>query len=206
MSSEATGKSRRERERDRHRQEILAAAQRVVDARGVEGLTVDEVARQAEFAVGSIYRHFRSKEELLEVLVAHLAEPLCEEIEEIAASSAPFRDQLHRSVEAVLTMFRERLALFQAFHLLGGPLPGEDSAARQHLQAVKARWRAAVERIVQNGVDAGEVRGGSARQDAVLLMLLTAGVARWTVDSAFPLEPTPAQAIVGLFLDGVRER
>ena len=79
--------SRRERERDRHREEILDAALRVLSSRGMDGLTIEAVAREAEFAVGSIYRHFASKEEMVESLFVHLTQPLFAEIEALATAS-----------------------------------------------------------------------------------------------------------------------
>jgi TetR/AcrR family transcriptional regulator len=67
--------SRRERERLRHRDEILQAARLIVAKKGIDGLTIEEIARKAEFAVGSIYRYFASKEDLLDVLLVELARP-----------------------------------------------------------------------------------------------------------------------------------
>jgi AcrR family transcriptional regulator len=88
--------TRRERERDRHREEILDAALRVLSARGIDGLTIEGVAREAEFAVGSIYRHFSSKEEMVESLFVHLTQPLFSEVEALAAASDPFENVSRR--------------------------------------------------------------------------------------------------------------
>lgn len=58
------GMTRREREREGHRQEILKVAEEVFSAYGFEGTTIEMVARQAEFSVGSIYNFFKGKEDL----------------------------------------------------------------------------------------------------------------------------------------------
>jgi len=55
---------RRDRERERHRKEILRAAERVFARKGYQGAAVEEIAREAEFAVGTIYKFFKGKEEL----------------------------------------------------------------------------------------------------------------------------------------------
>ncbi len=62
-------KKRRERERERHRQEILEAALTVFAERGYHRATMNEIARRAEFAVGTLYRFFPSKKALYEALV-----------------------------------------------------------------------------------------------------------------------------------------
>ncbi|MFU8875159.1 TetR/AcrR family transcriptional regulator [Micromonospora sp. SL4-19] len=47
------------------REHLIAAAGRLVARRGVAGLTVREIAREAEVADGVLYNHFADKEELL---------------------------------------------------------------------------------------------------------------------------------------------
>jgi len=56
--------SRRDRERERHRQEILEAAERVFVREGYHAATVEAIAREAEFGIGTIYNFFQSKEDL----------------------------------------------------------------------------------------------------------------------------------------------
>ncbi|MDP6777321.1 MAG: helix-turn-helix domain-containing protein [Candidatus Latescibacteria bacterium] len=57
-------KERREREKERRRNEIIDAAERVFFSKGYIQATMDEVARDAELSKGAIYLYFRSKEEL----------------------------------------------------------------------------------------------------------------------------------------------
>lgn len=60
---------RREREREVRRREILNAARDVFVEYGYEHATLDEVARRAEFAKGTLYSYFESKADLFEALV-----------------------------------------------------------------------------------------------------------------------------------------
>jgi len=60
---------RRERERELRRREILNAARDVFIESGYEHATLDEVARRAEFAKGTLYSYFESKVDLFEALV-----------------------------------------------------------------------------------------------------------------------------------------
>ena len=50
---------------DETRQQLLAAAMRVVGARGYDGTRVAEIAREAGVTTGAIYNHFDSKADLL---------------------------------------------------------------------------------------------------------------------------------------------
>src|SRR6185437_14074627 len=55
------------RDAERNRQRILAAAAEVFNERGLE-VSLDEIARHAGVGVGTVYRRFRTKEELIEAL------------------------------------------------------------------------------------------------------------------------------------------
>jgi len=61
---------RSEREWQRRRQEILAAATRLFTTLGYGGTTMQAIAEEAEFSVGYLYRHFPGKEELLREIMA----------------------------------------------------------------------------------------------------------------------------------------
>src|SRR5499425_2315450 len=65
------------RDAERNRQRILKAASEVFNERGLE-VSLDEIARHAGVGVGTVYRRFRTKEELVEAL-------FIDRIEEVAA-------------------------------------------------------------------------------------------------------------------------
>ncbi len=60
----AAGSSRKERERQQHRQEILSAALELFAEKGFAGVSMQEIAAAAEFATGTLYKFFPSKEDL----------------------------------------------------------------------------------------------------------------------------------------------
>ncbi|MDH4201157.1 MAG: TetR/AcrR family transcriptional regulator [Spirochaetia bacterium] len=57
-------KSRKEREHDRKRTEILEAAEKLFFSQGYEKTTINEIASTAEFAKGTIYLYFSGKAEI----------------------------------------------------------------------------------------------------------------------------------------------
>ncbi len=56
--------SRKEREREQHRREILKAAERIFGRKGYHATTIEEIAKEAEFAVGTLYNLFKGKDDL----------------------------------------------------------------------------------------------------------------------------------------------
>lgn len=63
------GPTRRERRKIENREEILSAALEMFSKHGYYNTSMQEIAQQAEFAVGTLYTFFKSKEELYRALV-----------------------------------------------------------------------------------------------------------------------------------------
>ena len=60
---------RREREKLRQRQEMLAAALDLFSEKGYHNVSMHEIAEKAEFAIGTLYKFFQNKEDLYKALV-----------------------------------------------------------------------------------------------------------------------------------------
>jgi len=61
--------SRKEREKQAHRLEIMAAARKLFLRKDYYETTLEEIAREAQFGKGTIYNYFSSKEELFQAIV-----------------------------------------------------------------------------------------------------------------------------------------
>ncbi|PXF57165.1 MAG: TetR/AcrR family transcriptional regulator [Deltaproteobacteria bacterium] len=66
--------SRREREKLRHRRQMLAAALELFSEKGFHNVSMHEIAKRAEFAIGTLYKFFRNKEDLYKSLMMEKAE------------------------------------------------------------------------------------------------------------------------------------
>ncbi len=74
---------RREREKLRQRQEMLATALELFSQKGYHNVSMHEIAGQAEFAIGTLYKFFQNKEELYRALVLEQ----CDRFEEVLAQA-----------------------------------------------------------------------------------------------------------------------
>jgi len=61
--------SRKEKERQQRREEILSAAEAIFAEKGFASTTMEDVAVKSEFGVGTLYCYFPSKEELYNTLI-----------------------------------------------------------------------------------------------------------------------------------------
>jgi AcrR family transcriptional regulator len=60
---------RRERERLAQRQEMLSAALGLFSEKGFRHVSMQEIAEKSEFAIGTLYKFFRGKEDLYKALI-----------------------------------------------------------------------------------------------------------------------------------------
>ncbi|MBM3296856.1 MAG: TetR/AcrR family transcriptional regulator [Candidatus Aminicenantes bacterium] len=54
---------------DTKKNKIILACLRIVDERGVKGLTVARIAQEVGFTESALYRHFKSKREIIELIL-----------------------------------------------------------------------------------------------------------------------------------------
>jgi AcrR family transcriptional regulator len=73
MAAERPGRSRLRKDAELNRRRIIAAAREVFRDRGV-GATLNDVARHAGVGVGTVYRRFSDKEELVDALFEDMIE------------------------------------------------------------------------------------------------------------------------------------
>jgi AcrR family transcriptional regulator len=192
---------RRERERERHRLEILQAARKIVHERGVQGVTVEHVAREADFAVGSIYRHFRSKEELILELFGVLVEDHLDGLDALLEEEAPFMDQLRAVVRFLFDRQVESRPLIQAFHAAPGDFPEPSSPAGRLLRSYPVRLHEGLCALIRRGQQTGALHEGDPMALAVALGGL---VTAWSRADLLGLEVhgDPIAAITAQFLRG----
>ncbi len=195
---------RRERERLRHRQEILDAARQIVGDRGIEGVTVEQVAKQADFAVGSIYRHFSSKEDLILAVVGEFADGMFEEMAAVTADDRPFDEQLARFVRLSLAHQAECQPLFEALMTLPGQFPAPGSETGTRMMAMHQRFLGALDAIVALGEEAGELRKGARSSHVIALGALLHGYAKVACMGGVPMVADPTHEILRSFLHGAR--
>jgi TetR/AcrR family transcriptional regulator len=101
--------SRKEREYLAHREEILLAAEKVFAAKGFFPTTMSDIARQAEFGTGTLYKYFKSKEELYFTLID-------EKVEEINCLVKSELSQKTSAVERIKKVLGLQVEFFERNH------------------------------------------------------------------------------------------
>lgn len=146
--------SRRERERERHRSEILAAAMNLFSRKGFADTTMAEIAEQAEFAVGTLYRFFEDKEALYHALIVDTVREFAQAASAALETPGTEIEKLERYIEAKARLFvrhipAARLYFAQATLALLSPGLGLDRDVRAIYEGVLSRLESVVRSAVR---------------------------------------------------------
>jgi AcrR family transcriptional regulator len=137
----------------RNRAKVLAVAERLFDTKGI-AVEMDEIAGAAGLAVGTIYRHFPTKEALVEAVVVTPIEELIEEARALARHpdpSAAFYSLFEKLVELASAKHHLIAAFVRAGHSAPVGTPGE--LASRH-----DRFHDAFGKLLVRAQSAGAVR------------------------------------------------
>jgi AcrR family transcriptional regulator len=170
---------------ERNRRRILDAAREVLAAHGSEA-SVDEIARVAGVGVGTVYRRFPTKEELVSAVLQDRVETLIERIEHASAAGDPWE-----AFAGAVHAFAERI--------------GSDRALLQTVQLapsdpLRRRVRDALRPALERAQAAGVVRRDVVVEDIPVLAGVAARLPAWRLER----QPQLWERYLDVVLDGLR--
>lgn len=108
--------TRKEREAERHRREILDVAAHLFAEHGYHETTMQMVADAAEFSVGYLYKHFQGKEEMYGAMVGFHIAIMDEIIDRFEKEHLPPLEELRATYEAICTHFNDHRDFMRIYH------------------------------------------------------------------------------------------
>ncbi|MBI1170487.1 TetR family transcriptional regulator [bacterium] len=177
----------------RNRERLIDAAKTVL-AQGGPGSSLEAVARHAEVGIGTLYRHFPTREALFQAVYRHEVEQLirlADDLRDAPDGVEAFRDWMHANVALVAT----KRGLLGALSVV---LTDESKAMYTE---VSARLTQAVEALLRRAVDEGALRPDITADDLLRTMYAL----------CYARQPEPgweAQVLrlLDIFIDGLRLR
>ncbi len=175
----------------RNRDRLLEAARTVFSAGGPDA-SLEAVARTAGVGIGTLYRHFPTREALFEAVYRREVQQLADLAERLKKEKRPLealRQWMHSIVKFVATKKGMSTALALAI--------GKDSALVSHSSERLAR---AIGMLLEQAVAAGEIRRDVSADDllrAIVGMCYTHDQPGWQKN---------VLRLVDIFVDGLRNR
>jgi AcrR family transcriptional regulator len=175
---------------ERNRQRILDAARELFAEQGV-GVTLNDIAHHAGVGVGTVYRRFPDKTQLIEELFEQQVSELVGLMEEAAEDPDPWR--------GLTGFFRRNLELQARDRAFREIIVGTPESA-QRLQQIRLRMFPLGAQLVQRAKDAGALRADFQPSDVPMMFLMLTAV----LDAAREVEPELWRRYLEIFIQGLR--
>ena len=154
---------------------FLDVAQQLIQTKGYEQMSIQDVLDQLETSRGALYHYFDSKQALLDGVVDRLAESGMAAVAPILADpDLPALRKLENVLSGIASFKAERtdlvLAIMEVWNSDGNAL------VRERVRRLSARWLAPVlSAIIRQGIDEGIMTTSSPDETARVLLYLMQG-------------------------------
>jgi AcrR family transcriptional regulator len=174
----------------RNRDRLLDAADAVFAAHGPT-VSTEEIARRAGVGIGTLFRHYASKEALLEAVLARRLHRLADEVEALAKNE--------RAQDAFFAAFNRAVAEAPGKLVLTDALAASGVEPGGGVVDARRRLRQAFTLLLRRGQEAGAVRADMGVDEVFALLV---GATRATAQPGF--ERDVLDRALAVVLDGMR--
>jgi AcrR family transcriptional regulator len=175
----------------RNREKLLTTAVAAFAERGTEA-SLEDIARQAGVGIGTLYRHFPTRDALMEAVYRHQVELLCDAADDLLATKGA-----DEALSLWMERFVEHVATKRGMAMALKAVVGKDSELFAYCHG---RIRSSVTMLLTAAVDSGAIRSDV---EAVDLLKALSGIC---MVSDQPGWQEQARRLVNLLHDGLRYR
>jgi AcrR family transcriptional regulator len=172
----------------RNRDLLITAAAEAFAARGAD-VPLEDIARNAGVGIGTLYRHFPTRESLVEAVYRHEIDVLCERADQLLESMPP-----EQALAEWMQLFVVHVATKRGMLSLLKPML---STNPNFSDQTRGRATAAATKLLEAGVAAGTIRADVNGGD---LLRAVGGICMSTDQE----RSAASERLVGLLFDGLR--
>lgn len=200
--------SRKERERESRKQEILAAAKAVFAKEGYHGAALDEIALRAEFSKASLYTYFKDKQDLFDAVLEDGLDRLLVKVKEIASQELPPLSKLELIVKGVVEYLEDDRDFFRVFNPERVRMTDmRDPHLNKRILPKLNSFIEVAALVVKEGMDQKMIKKMDPLEVANLLFgMIHSVVAQWLLKGAKEPLAERSKVILDILLDGIQSR
>jgi len=173
----------------RNRDRLLDVAAEAFATHGVDA-SLEKIAKCADVGIGTLYRHFPTRDALVEAVFRHNVDLLCDGADELSATLPP---------DEALAQWMQRFVAYVASKKgLATYLKSVVSADSDLFVSTHDKVRETISRLVDDAAEAGAIRSGVEGMD---LLRALSGVC---LMSDQPGGPEQGAKVAALLMDGLR--
>jgi len=149
--------TRKEREKLQHKEDILAAALHLFSSKGFRNVSMQEIAQASEFAVGTLYNFFESKDALFEEMTRNCGKRIVGELSVIIDGPGNEVQRLRALIRYQPRLLEEHAEFIKMYVTELGQRAGKLSKRRNESDIGKV-LNVKVEKLIKTGIGQGMFR------------------------------------------------
>ncbi len=185
------------------RHQIVQTARKIVATHGMAFLTIQELAREVEVSEGAIYRHFKSKDEILVLLIQEIEGNLLRAVSESARPNGSVLEHLKHLLHLHFSSLERRNGV--SFVVIAEALRFGDTEVRDATRQMVERYLGVIDATLKAAVESGEINDSVDTRAAALMFfgMIQGSVTLWSFNNrAHPLAQHSA-ALWAIFKQGL---
>lgn len=186
------------------KEQIVEAALGLIAAHGVRRLSMAALARRVGLVPSALYRHFSSKQEIVQAAIQLIAKRAKDNMREVRSRTPNSLDRLELLLGGIIRMIRELQAMPRIIFSEG--MSEDNPEAKRRAYKLLQGVIDGIEQIIGEGQERGEIRTDlDAKSLAIMFWgMIPASVILWHVSEGEFNVTRQAEKSWELFRDGIR--
>ncbi|HHT9105621.1 MAG TPA: TetR/AcrR family transcriptional regulator [Candidatus Wujingus californicus] len=163
------------------RQQIVDVIRDIISTKGIEYVTIGEISKRIGTTRGAIYRHFKSKRDILSFLIDNIEETLMEALDKAIISDDPIQN-LRNILLAHLMYAKKRRET--SFVVIMGVMQFGDVAIRKRISLLIQKYLSRIQKLLLIAKGSGLIKKDiNPRISAIVFMgLIQSTVTAWSYE------------------------
>ncbi len=148
--------AQRHRTTEIRKDQIVTAAKRLIIKLGSENVTVRAIANEVGLSEGALYRHFKSKRDILSLLADTIEEDLLGDITRSSTVSDSYLEILDSILKGHLSAIKQRQGI--SFQVIAEIISLGDKKLNRRMSEIVGKYIDGIKSLLSRGVKSGELR------------------------------------------------
>lgn len=136
--------------------QIVESARRIISTKGIENLTIHQIAKDLGVTDGALYRHFKSKREIISLLIEDIEKTLLDTIRAASGKASDPIAKLENLLSSHLSYAEQRKGV--SFIVINETLNLQDKILKRKMLKVIHKYLKEIKSILLEGVEAEKIR------------------------------------------------
>jgi AcrR family transcriptional regulator len=149
------------------KQQIIDAARNLIIRKGSEHVTIREMAKAIGLTEGALYRHFKSKSDMLSFLVNDIEETLLSDVDAVRHNNKPPLQTLENILKKHLSEVEQKRGM--SFQVIAEIISLGDKKLNKKVLNTMCKYIQCIEELIDEGKQRGEIRENISSSSAAVL-------------------------------------